>query len=38
VTSTTGRASSHLVVVNADPRMVEFAEHFEHGVPVGVDS
>jgi hypothetical protein len=38
VTSTTGRVSSHLVVVNADPRLVEFTERFEHGVPVGVDS
>ena len=38
VTSTTGLTSSYLVVVNADPRMVEFTERFEHGVPVGVDS
>ncbi len=37
VTSTAGRASSHLVVVNADPRMVDFAERFEHARPVGVD-
>ncbi len=38
VTSTAGRASSYLVVVNADPRMAGFTEHFEHRVPVGVDS
>ncbi len=37
VTSTTGLTSSYLVVVNADPRMVEFTERFEHGAPVGVD-
>ena len=38
VTSTAGRASSYLVVVNADQRMVDFAERFEHRLPVGADT
>jgi hypothetical protein len=34
VTSTHGSESSYLVVLNADPRMVEFQERFEHGAEV----
>ena len=36
VTSTRGLDSSYLVVVNADPRMVEFRERFEQDLHVGV--
>lgn len=36
VTSTHGSESSYLVVVNADPRMDEFQERFEHGATVAV--
>lgn len=35
--STQGHEASHLVVLNADPRMAEFGVTFEHGVPVTVD-
>ena len=38
VTSTRGLDSSYLVVLNADPRMVEFRERFEHGLRVGAGS
>ncbi len=37
VTSTRG-LDSYLVVLNADPRMVEFHERFEHGLRVGAES
>lgn len=38
VSATHGLDSSYLAVVNADPRMVEFSERFEHGPLVGVGS
>jgi hypothetical protein len=38
VTSTRGLDSSYLAVLNADPRMIEFRESFEHGLPVGAES
>ncbi len=37
VTATRGLDSSYLAVVNADPRMTEFRESFEHGPGVGAD-
>jgi superfamily I DNA/RNA helicase len=36
--TSTRRGTGHLVVVNADPRLVEFGEVFQRGVPVAVDS
>jgi hypothetical protein len=36
--TSTRRGVGHLVVVNADPRLVEFGEVFQRGVPVAVDS
>lgn len=38
VTSTGGTEASHLAVVNADPRLVEFGEAFVHGVALTVDA
>ena len=38
VTSTRGQETSYLAVLNADPRMAEFAEQFEFGVTVGAES
>ena len=38
VTATRGLDSSYLAVLNADPRMTEFRERFEHGLRVGADS
>jgi AAA domain len=37
VCSTQGLDESHLVVINSDPRMVEFGETFEHGTRVGAE-
>jgi hypothetical protein len=38
VCSTRGLDESYLVVINSDPRMVEFGETFEHGARVGAES
>jgi hypothetical protein len=38
VCSTRGLDESYLVVVNSDPRMIEFGETFEHGTRVGAES
>ncbi|HSL75190.1 MAG TPA: UvrD-helicase domain-containing protein, partial [Ilumatobacteraceae bacterium] len=38
VTSTRGHETSYLAVLNADPRMAEFSERFEHGVAVAAGS
>jgi hypothetical protein len=38
VTSTRRGVGSHLVVVSADPRLVEFSDTFQRGIAVSVDS
>jgi len=38
VSSTQGLDASHLVVLNADPRMSDFGVTFEQGVPIPVDA
>ena len=38
VSSTRGTQASYLAVVNADPRLAEFGDVFEHGGAVTVDA